>query len=104
VGNGRVVGRAREIARKSVGCLCGTFACEDGVYLCYSYLIMNAISSYPAVGGRGSGASARRFPLAWTARTDTTRRAKAGIESFPLSKFARELVKMPYYKSVGVNM
>jgi hypothetical protein len=65
-------------------------------WLCYSYLIINAFSSYPAVGGRGSGESARRFRLPWTARIHTTRRAKAGIGSFRSPRFARDLVKMPH--------
>ena len=83
--------------------LCKMFAREDGVYLCYTYLIMNAFSSYPAVGGRGSGASAHRCPLPWTARTDTTRKVKAGIESCRSTRSARDLVKRPYYKSVKVE-
>jgi hypothetical protein len=77
-------------------CLCGIFVREDGVYLCYSYLIMNAFSAYPAVGGRGSGASAHRCPLPWTARTDTIRRVKADVESYRSTRSARDLVKVPY--------
>lgn len=80
--------------------LCGMFAREDGGYLYYTYLIMNAFSSYPAVGGRGSGASAHRCLLPWTGHTDTTRKVKAGIESYRSTRSARDLVKRPYYKFV----
>ena len=74
-----------------------TFAREDGVYPCHTYLMVNAFSSYPAVGGRGSGASAHRCPHPWTVHTDITRRAKADTESFHSTRSARDLVKMPKF-------
>jgi hypothetical protein len=54
---------------------------------------MNAFSFGLAVGGRGFGASAHRCPHPWKVRIDITRRVKAGIGSFRLSKSARDLLK-----------
>src|SRR6266436_8215652 len=59
--------------------------------LCYSYRITNAFNSDLAVGGRDSGASVHKCLHPWKARIDTTQRAKAGIESFRLSRSARDL-------------
>ena len=85
------------LQKRVVGVCVEYFVREDRVDLCYSYLIIkSAFSSYPAVGGRGSGASAHRCPLPWTARTDTARRAKADIESYRSTRSARDLVKVPY--------
>jgi hypothetical protein len=54
---------------------------------------MNVFSFDLAVGGRGFGASAHKFPHPWKARIDITRKAKAGIGSFRLSRSAHGLFK-----------
>lgn len=85
------------LQKESGWCVCVEYLfVKTEVYLCCSYLMMDALSFYPAVGGRGSGASAHRFPLPWRARTDTARRVKADIESYRSTRSARDLVKVPY--------
>jgi hypothetical protein len=54
---------------------------------------MSVFSFDLAVGGRGFGASAHKCPHPWKERIDITRRVKAGIGSFRLSRSARDLLK-----------
>jgi hypothetical protein len=54
---------------------------------------MNAFSFDLAVGGRDLGAIAHKCPHSWKERIDITRRVKAGIGSFRLSRSARDLLK-----------